>query len=71
MGGRSGQGARCADQLKDTVGKSGEDKDAGRGLGFEATIAPNTTSSLAAEGGNLDRAREAGLYSLKACIARL
>jgi hypothetical protein len=40
-------------------------------LGFEATIAPNTTSSLAAEGGNLDRAREAGLYSLKACIARL
>jgi hypothetical protein len=41
------------------------------GLGVEATIAPNTTSSLAAEGGNLDRAREAGLYSLKACIARL
>ena len=56
------------DQL--TGGEGGEEKDEGR-VGFEATIAPNTTSSLAAEGGNLDRAREAGLYSLKACTARL
>jgi len=32
------------------------------GLGFEATIAPNTTSSLAAEGGNLDRTRGAYIH---------
>ena len=37
------------------------------GLGFEATIAPNTTSSLADVGRNLDWAREGG-YILKASI---
>ena len=54
------------DQL--TGGEGGEDKDEGK-VGFEATIASNTTSSLAAEGRNLDRAREVGLHivSLKAC----
>ena len=48
------------DQL--TGGEGGEEKDKGRVVGFKAAIAPNSKSSLAAEGGNLDRAREAGLY---------
>ena len=33
------------------------------GLGFEATITPNTTSGLADGGRNLDWAREGGVYS--------
>jgi hypothetical protein len=64
LGGAAGAGV---DQL--TGGEGGEDKDEGK-VGFEATIASNTTSSLAAEGGNLDRARKGGLYSLKACTLR-
>eukprot|EP00964_Phaeocystis_antarctica_P111146 scaffold75439_cov35-Phaeocystis_antarctica.AAC.2 len=38
------------------------------GLGFEATIAPNTTSSLADVGRNLDWAREGGGDILKASL---
>ena len=38
------------------------------GLGFEATIAPNTTSSLADVGRNLDWAREGGGHILKASM---
>ena len=46
------------DQL--TGGEGGEEKDEGRVVGFKAAIAPNSKSSLAAEGENLNRAREGG-----------
>ena len=54
------------DQL--TRGEGGEDKDEGRGLGFEATIAPNThhTSILTAKRENwLFGHGKGGLYSCK------
>ena len=68
ISGRSGRG-RCGSANRG--GEGGEDKDEGRGLGFEATIAPNThhTSILTAKRENWLGHGKGGLYSCKALVS--